>query len=226
MHNVQGFIYILEITAVITTVLQYLSGALICLKYVKKKSTGDSSGFPFICGFLSCGYWVHYGLLSSEHSVVLVNIIGVCLFFIYTLIYYVITVNKKSHVKQFLFIVLALFGIILYDNSLMDAQQSQKFMGIVCCIVTVCFFAAPLINLLHVIRIKNSESLPFPLIIMSFLVSIQWLVYGIIISDTFIQLPNFLGCILSMLQLCLFVCYPPKSFNGQGYKLVEQSVVF
>uniref|UniRef100_A0A1B0BR72 Sugar transporter SWEET1 n=1 Tax=Glossina palpalis gambiensis TaxID=67801 RepID=A0A1B0BR72_9MUSC len=172
MHNAQGFISLLEITAVITTILQYLSGALICLKYVKKK------------------------------------------------------INKKSHVKQFLFIVLALFGIILYDNSLMDTQQSQKFMGIVCCIVTVCFFAAPLINLLHVIRIKNSESLPFPMIIMSFLVSIQWLVYGIIISDTFIQLPNFLGCILSMLQLCLFVCYPPKSFNGQGYKLVEQSVVF
>lgn len=53
MHNAQGFISLLEITAVTTTILQYLSGALICLKYIKKKSTGDSSGFPFICGFLS-----------------------------------------------------------------------------------------------------------------------------------------------------------------------------
>ncbi|XP_023295262.2 sugar transporter SWEET1 [Lucilia cuprina] len=226
MHNVEGFIALLETTAVVTTVLQYLSGAIICRKYIKKKSTGDSSGFPFICGFLSCSYWVHYGMLSEERSVVLVNTIGVTLFLIYTLIYYVFTVNKNVYVKQFLFVLTALFGIVFYINGITDVGQAQNFMGIVCCIVTVCFFAAPLTNLLHVIRVKNSESLPFPLIVMSFLVSIQWLIYGIIISDTFIQLPNFLGCVLSLMQLCLFVCYPPKSFAGQGYKLVDQTVVF
>ncbi|KAM7343111.1 sugar transporter SWEET1 [Cochliomyia hominivorax] len=226
MHNVEGFIALLETTAVVTTVLQYLSGAIICRKYIKKKSTGDSSGFPFICGFLSCSYWVHYGMLSTERSVVLVNTIGVTLFLIYTLIYYVFTVNKNVYVKQFLIVLTALFGIVFYINGIADVEKAQNFMGIVCCIVTVCFFAAPLTNLLHVIRVKNSESLPFPLIVMSFLVSIQWLIYGIIISDTFIQLPNFLGCVLSLAQLCLFVCYPPKSFAGQGYKLVDQTVVF
>ncbi|XP_073811206.1 sugar transporter SWEET1 [Musca autumnalis] len=226
MKSVENFIALLETTAVITTVLQYLSGAVICRKYISKKSTGESSGFPFICGFLSCSYWVLYGMLSNEHSVVLVNSIGVTLFLIYTLIYYVFTVNKNAYVKMFLFVLTALCGIAFYINTIPDIQQAQNFMGIVCCVVTVTFFAAPLTNLLHVIRVKNSESMPFPLIIMSFLVSVQWLIYGVIISDTFIQLPNFLGCILSLMQLGLFVCYPPKSFAGQGYKLVDQSVVF
>ncbi|XP_013113696.1 sugar transporter SWEET1 [Stomoxys calcitrans] len=226
MQSLENLVTLLETTAVVSTIFQYLSGALICRKYIAKKSTGDSSGFPFICGFLSCSYWVHYGMLSNEHSVVLVNCVGVTLFLIYTLIYYVFTVNKNAYVKLFLFVLTALFGIVFYINTIPEPAQAQNFMGIVCLIVTVTFFAAPLANLLHVIRVKNSESMPFPLIVMSFLVSVQWLIYGIIISDTFIQLPNFLGCVLSLVQLGLFVCYPPKSFSGQGYKLVDQSVVF
>ncbi|TMW39294.1 hypothetical protein DOY81_015626 [Sarcophaga bullata] len=129
MQNVEGFIALLETTAVVTTVLQYLSGAIICRKYIKKKSTGDSSGFPFICGFLSCSYWVHYGLLSEEHSIVLVNCIGVSLFLIYSLIYYVFTVNKNVYVKQFLFVLTALFGIVFYINGIADTVKAQNFMG-------------------------------------------------------------------------------------------------
>lgn len=60
-----------------------------------------------------------------------------------------------------------------------------------CCIVTVCFFAAPLTSLVHVIRVKNSESLPLPLIATSFFVSLQWLIYGVLISDSFIQVQFF-----------------------------------
>lgn len=90
--------------------------------------------------------------------------------------------------------------------------------------MTVCFFAAPLTVLMHVIKTKSAESLPLPLIATSFIVSLEWLIYGIIISDPFIQLPNFLGCLLSLSQLSLFVCYPPKTFSNLGYKAVEQTI--
>jgi len=217
---------LLETSAVVTSVLQFLSGVVICRKYIQKKSTGESSGFPFICGFLSCSFWLRYGIFTSEKSIILVNIIGSSLFFLYSLVYFVFTVNKKSYIKQSGIILAILLGVIFYTNSIEELTQAVHVMGLVCCVVTVCFFAAPLTMLMHVVRVKNSESLPFPLIVMSFLVSLQWLIYGVIISDTFIQVPNFLGCLLSLLQLSLFVCYPPKSFAGQGYKLVDQSVVF
>ncbi|SPP75153.1 sugar transporter SWEET1 [Drosophila guanche] len=218
---------LLSTTAVISTVFQFLSGAMICRKYIQKKSTGDSSGVPFICGFLSCSFWLRYGVLTEEQSIVLVNVIGSTLFLIYTLIYYVFTINKRAFVKQFAFVLAVLIGVIIYTNRLEDQRnQMIHITGIFCCIVTVCFFAAPLASLLHVIRAKNSESLPLPLIATSFLVSLQWLIYGILISDSFIQIPNFLGCLLSMMQLSLFVVYPPRSYSGQGYKLVEQAVPF
>ncbi|XP_036330589.1 sugar transporter SWEET1 [Rhagoletis pomonella] len=217
---------LLETTAVVSTVLQFLSGVIICRKYIQKKSTGESSGLPFICGFLSTSFWLRYGLLTGERSVALVNVIGIFLFLCYTMVYYVFSVNKKSYMRQFGFVLCILFGVWYYTDSIEADAEKIRVMGLICCIITVCFFAAPLTMLVHVIRMKNSESLPFPLIAMTFLVSVQWVIYGVIISDTFIQIPNFLGCLLSLLQLCLFVVYPPKSYSGQGYRLVDQASIF
>nr|XP_014085444.1 sugar transporter SWEET1 isoform X3 [Bactrocera oleae] len=186
---------LLESTAVVSTVLQFLSGVIICRKYIQKKSTGESSGLSFICGFLSTSFWLRY-------------------------------VNKKSYMRQFGIVLCILFGVWYYTNLVETEEEKVRVMGLVCSIVTVCFFAAPLTMLIHVIRVKNSESLPFALIVMTFLVSVQWVIYGVIISDTFIQIPNFLGCLLSMLQLCLFVVYPPKTYSGQGYRLVDQAPIF
>ncbi|XP_067634170.1 sugar transporter SWEET1 [Eurosta solidaginis] len=216
---------LLEASAVICTVLQFLSGAVICRKYIQKKSTGESSGLSFVCGFLSTSLWLYYGILTNEHSVILVNSIGIMLFLCYTIIYYMFSVSKKSYLKQF-FIVLCIQGATWYYTNSIDLDAEKvRVMGFICCVITVCFFAAPLTMLCHVMRTKNSESLPFPLIAMTFLVSVQWVIYGVIISDTFIQIPNFLGCLLSLLQLCLFVIYPPKSYSGQGYRL-EKIVTF
>lgn len=217
---------ILETSAVITTILQYLSGVIVCRKYINKKSTGDSSGFPFICGFLSCSLWLRYGTLTEETIVVTVNIIGLALMFLYSAIYYVFTVNKRSYVRQFALALFTLITIVTYTKYEVSHEEAIQLMGYACCIVTVFFFAAPLIMLFHVVRVKNSESLPFPLIAMSFFVTVQWLIYGVIIKDAFIQIPNFLGCLLSLVQLSLFVCYPPKNYSGQGYKLVDQAVIF
>ena len=85
------------------------------------------------------------------------------------------------------------------------------FAGLLCCSVGVFFFASPLIKLRHVIMTKNTEVLPFPIILTSFFVTLQWFIYGYLLGDSFIQIPNFLGCILSAIQLTLFVIYPSKS---------------
>lgn len=69
-----------------------------------------------------------------------------------------------------------------------------------------------MINLLqaHVIRVKSAESLPFPVIMSSMVVCCQWFAYGCLLGDQFIQIPNFMGCVLSAFQLSLFFIYPSK----------------
>ncbi|KYQ55392.1 RAG1-activating protein 1 like protein [Trachymyrmex zeteki] len=62
----------------------------------------------------------------------------------------------------------------------------------------------------NVIKTKNTEILPFPLIFMGTLVSFQWLLYGLIIDNVFIIFQNAIGFMLSISQLSLFVIFPSK----------------
>lgn len=62
-------------------------------------------------------------------------------------------------------------------------------------------------------KVKSTESLPFPIIMASLVVSSQWFVYGCLINDSFIQIPNFLGCVLSAFQLCFFLIYRSDQIN-------------
>lgn len=64
--------------------------------------------------------------------------------------------------------------------------------------------------LMEVMRKKTTEMLPLPLILMSFIGSIQWFAFGYIADDLFLQIPNFLGALLSGTQLALFCIYPNK----------------
>uniref|UniRef100_A0A8D8ETX6 Sugar transporter SWEET1 n=1 Tax=Culex pipiens TaxID=7175 RepID=A0A8D8ETX6_CULPI len=93
---------VLGTSATISTVLQFLTGSVICHRYIRKKSTGETSGFPFVSGFLSCFLWLKYGMLTQEHVVIFVNIIGSVLFFSYVLVYFTFSINKRIVIRQFL----------------------------------------------------------------------------------------------------------------------------
>ncbi|XP_053684914.1 sugar transporter SWEET1 [Sabethes cyaneus] len=202
---------ILAATATISTVLQFSTGSIICLRYIRKKSTGETSGFPFVSGFLSCFLWLYYGIITREHTLIFVNTIGSVLFFSYIVTYFIFSVNKGAVIRQTSAACSFILACTIYSNYEAEVEKVVKVIGLICCCVGVLFFASPLTKLAHVIRSKSTESLPFPIIITSFFVSLQWYIYGLLIEDGFIQIPNLLGCILSSIQLLLYVIYPGRS---------------
>uniref|UniRef100_A0A1Q3G2F9 Sugar transporter SWEET n=1 Tax=Culex tarsalis TaxID=7177 RepID=A0A1Q3G2F9_CULTA len=207
---------VLGTSATISTVLQFLTGSVICHRYIRKKSTGETSGFPFVSGFLSCFLWLKYGMLTEEHVVIFVNIIGSVLFFSYVLVYFTFSINKRVVIRQFLGACVFIMLCTIYTIYESNREKAVNVSGLVCCCVGVLFFASPLTKLAHVINTKNTESLPFPIIIASFFVSLQWFIYGLLIEDRFIQVPNLLGCLLSAIQLMLYVIYPSRSTYSVG----------
>ncbi|KAK4875208.1 hypothetical protein RN001_011630 [Aquatica leii] len=211
---------ILAVTASISTILQFLAGTLVCQKIVQKKSTGDISGLPFVSGFLSTSLWLRYGFLIGDHSLILVNTVGATLHFSYAVVFYLYSIKKTVILRQFFGSIGILLTILAYSVYESNKEVSIKYVGFLCCVMTIMFFAAPLTSLLYVIKVKSAESLPFPIIFMSFIVSMQWFFYGVILKDTFIQIPNFLGCLLSGFQLSLFCIYT-KSPSSQGYSSVQ-----
>ncbi|KAJ6642188.1 Sugar transporter SWEET1 [Pseudolycoriella hygida] len=197
-------------TAIVTSVLQVLTGSLVCCKYIKKQSTGESSIFPFVSGFAACSLWLLYGILTQVQTVIIVNGIGSTLFLSYSITFLIYTPDRKKCLKYVLLTVLVIFSAVLYVRFDHDTTRSTHFIGLLCCLVFVVFCAAPLSMLFHVIENKSTEILPLPLILGSATVSLVWFVYGLMIKDTFIQIPNCLGFLLSLTQLSLFLIYPNR----------------
>lgn len=98
-------------------------------------------------------------------------------------------------VRQFFSCIVILFTVLVYSNYETDFDSLVKHVGLVCCCTTILFFAAPFASLIHVVRAKSAESLPFPIIVMTLVVSSQWFVYGLLLNDYYIQV--FFGIFLS-----------------------------
>ncbi|KAI4460535.1 rag1-activating protein 1 [Holotrichia oblita] len=202
---------ILATTASISTLLQFLSGLIICKGIVRKRGTGDMSPFPFISGHLSTSLWLRYGMLIDDFSLIFVNTIGSLLFLGYTVVFYYYSIKRSMIVKQFTGCMLLLMIAIIYSAWSEDEVTVRKRIGTLCCVITVIFFAAPLTTVIHVLKTKSTDSLPFPIILTGFIVTSQWYAYGVLLNDEFIQIPNFLGTVLTFSQLCLFCIYASKS---------------
>ncbi|XP_043477247.1 sugar transporter SWEET1 [Leptopilina heterotoma] len=195
------------------TILQFLAGILVCRRFIKNGTTGDTSGLAFISCFMSCSNWLCYGLLIHDSFIVLVNVFGATLQLFYVITFMLYSVKKSTILKQLIgsitFVTFVFTYSMLEPNRALAAQR----IGFLSCSTTIFFFASPLTMLAYVIRIKSAESLPFPIIISSLICCCQWFAYGCIQKDLFIQLPNFLGIALSMFQVSLFFIYPGKKVD-------------
>lgn len=100
--------------------------------------------------------------------------------------------------------------MIIYFSSGAEVEAINSRVGLMCCMGSIIFCAAPLISLTEVFRTQCTEVLPFPLIMSTFFVTGLWWLYGIIIQNSFVQYPNLIGCCLASFQLLLFIVYPSK----------------
>ncbi|XP_012147280.1 sugar transporter SWEET1 [Megachile rotundata] len=92
-----------------------------------------------------------------------------------------------------------------------NSEKIEFRFGIIVTTLFLLLIASPLIHLGEVIRTQNTDILPFPLIFMGTLASFQWLLYGLIINNTFVIFQNVIGFLLSVVQMSLFVIFPSKS---------------
>jgi len=209
MEDWKGFI---STTATITTVINFLTGLQVVRGFIRKGSSGDASGLPFIAGALNCGIWLKYAFLIDDSAMKLVNGIGVLLLSSSSVIFYKYTPNKTGALKQIVFAAGFFLTIAFYVNSMKEeaSENARYILGLVGDVLAVCYFGAPIASIAHVFRTGSTEVLPFPIILSSWFVTGQWWIYGNILQDSFVSVPNCLGWCLATFQLFLFVYFPSK----------------
>nr|CAD2147034.1 unnamed protein product [Meloidogyne enterolobii] len=171
----------LSISAIITTISLFFCGIPICIQIYRRNSAKDISGFPFLMGFLGGSFWLRYGFLKSDLTMITVNV---------------------SIVFSIIVIMLGLVDVY--------KLESLQPLGFVSMTFNILNFGAPLAGLNVVLRNRSCSTLPLPLCIANLLVSSQWCLYGIYVRDIYVIIPNSAGILLACVQISLFLVLPPN----------------
>ncbi|XP_051157394.1 sugar transporter SWEET1 [Leptopilina boulardi] len=194
-------------SAAISTVGQMLAGVLICKDIYKRKSSQNIDPMPFIGGMGMSVLVLQYALILKDFAMINVNVVGFILNVLYTSFYYSYC-PTKSKLLSTLAKTAALVAIFIGYAQMEDESKIEFRFGIIVTIVMFLLLASPLIHLGEIFKTKSTEMLSFPIIFMATIVTFQWLLYGLIIDNSFIVFQNAVGFTLSASELLLFVIFP------------------
>ncbi|KAJ8618843.1 hypothetical protein MRB53_015029 [Persea americana] len=190
----------------------FLAPVVTFWRIIKKKSTEEFSGVPYISTLLNCLLSGWYGLpFVSEHNLLVttINGTGTVIESVYVVIF-LIFAPKNVKVKMFglLMMALTVFSmVVLISIFALHGQSRKLFCGFAATIFSICMYASPLSVMRLVIKTKSVEFMPFFLSLFVFLCGSSWFIYGLLGNDPFISVPNGFGCGLGALQLILYFIY-------------------
>lgn len=94
-----SFLNILSVTATASTFGLFLCGLQICDRIRQRGTTDGTSVAPFLLTLISCTFWLGYGDLRNDHTIIFVNAVGFAVQALYMAYYY-----KKTRLKVSLFV--------------------------------------------------------------------------------------------------------------------------
>ncbi|PHT41378.1 Bidirectional sugar transporter SWEET16 [Capsicum baccatum] len=219
-----NFSFILGIIGNVISILMFAAPIKTFKRIIKKKSTEDFKGIPYITTLLSTSLWTFYGLLKPGGLlVVTVNGTGATLHALYVTLFliYAPKALKIQSMKMVAIIDVAFFGVVVAITLLaLHGTTRLTFVGFLCAGLNIGMYASPLAVTRTVIKMKSVEYMPFFLSFFQFLNGGAWTAYAVLVKDYYIGVPNGVGFILGAAQLILYFIYykstPTKSTEVKG----------
>ncbi|CAD6267861.1 unnamed protein product [Miscanthus lutarioriparius] len=181
----------------------------------KSKSTEGFQSVPYVVALFSAMLWIFYALIkSNETFLITINAAGCVIETIYIVMYFVYAPKKAKMftAKIMLLLNVGVFGVILLLTLLLFKGDKRVVMlGWICVGFSVSVFVAPLSIMRRVIQTKSVEYMPFSLSLSLTLSAVVWFLYGLLIKDKYVALPNVLGFCFGVVQMVLYVLYMNKT---------------
>jgi len=209
--NIEGLV---GFGATISTILMFLTHLKTPLQINRNiNSIYNIPFFPHIMTFFNCTLWEKYGILKGDLAMIIVNFIGIIITTHVIFVYYKNARDLKAKVeKSFSVMILVLIFILAYVK-FNRGLTSYTVLGFLASVSSILMFGSPLTALKKVIQSKNNSSLSIHLSFISLISSGLWVIYGYLISDKFVIIPNGLGCLLAAFQVFIFNCYSTKNYS-------------
>ncbi|XP_044951094.1 bidirectional sugar transporter SWEET13-like [Hordeum vulgare subsp. vulgare] len=177
----------------------------------KSKSTEGFQSVPYVVALFSAMLWIFYALVKTgEGLLITINAAGCVIETVYIIMYLVYAPRKAKifTAKIVLLLNVAGFGLIfLLTLFAFHGETRVVSLGWICVGFSVCVFVAPLSIIGRVIKTKSVEYMPFSLSLTLTLSAVVWFLYGLLIKDKYVALPNILGFTFGMIQMVLYMFY-------------------
>lgn len=194
--------------ATISTIGLFLTGISLVLKVRRQGDTKDVTMVPFLVTIANCAFWLKYGLMTQDSTLITVNMTGMMVEVVYLIYYYSYTgLTTRRPVTRQIGAFFTCVGILFYVAVYQTASPVVAI-GYVGSCTAMGVYGSPLATVAQVIRQRSSEFMSFPLSVAGLLVSVEWLIYGLLLGDNFLIWPNVVGVLLGMFQMALFGKYP------------------
>ncbi|CAN6372063.1 unnamed protein product [Urochloa humidicola] len=195
----------------IISFMTYLAPLPTFYRIVKSKSTEGFQSVPYVVALFSAMLWIYYALLkSNEFLLITVNAAGCVIETIYIVIYLTYAPKKAKLFTAMILLILnvGVFGLILLLTMLLSAGEKRVvLLGWVCVGFAVSVFVAPLSIIRKVVVTRSVEFMPFFLSLSLTVNAVVWFLYGLLIKDKYVALPNVIGFTFGVIQMGLYAFY-------------------
>ncbi|KAG9443837.1 hypothetical protein H6P81_015177 [Aristolochia fimbriata] len=188
-------------------------------RIVKRGSTEEFEGLPYVCTFLSSSLWTYYGVTKpGAYLIATVNSVGVLLELIYVTLF-LIYAPPPSRARTGVFAAILDVGflgaaVLVTRLAIHRTELRVTVIGLLCVGLTICMYGSPLAAMKTVITKRSVEYMPFFLSFFLFLNGGIWTFYSVLERDIFVGVPNGAGFVFGAAQLILYAIYK----NAKGAK--------
>jgi len=182
------------------------------VEMIKSAQVNGLSPLTFISLFVNCVIWSLYGFGINDLTVFIPNAIGTLVGLFCSITYHLYCVDVP-YLLYFISGLIIIFSFVLYNSN--DFEN----IGMTGVVISILLTGSPLSVLKHVINEKSTQRLPFNTTVLMCGNSISWLLYGLYVNKITVIIPNFIGFLLTIAQLALFVIYgfaKPKVSNRKA----------
>lgn len=207
--------FIVGIIGNVISVLMFASPISTFWQIVKKKSTQDYEGLPYVTTLMNASLWSFYGILKPGGLLILtVNGAGSVLQTIFVTLFLIYAPPKTKVMVAKMAVVLNVIligAVVVVVMFAFHGYTRLRIVGTLGAVLSVCMYAAPMAIMRLVVQTKNVKFMPFSLSFSLFLNAGVWTTYAVLLGDYFIGVPSAIGFLLGTAQLVIYAIYRNKT---------------
>ncbi|EGZ23399.1 hypothetical protein PHYSODRAFT_485880 [Phytophthora sojae] len=210
--------WVIKVLAAQTSLGMICSPALSIYRIHKKRDVGVASVIPLPSLMANAHGWVLYGYMERNwFPIFWVFVFGDMAALSYMAVYWRYTTERRyvlrvlAVVAAFLLLVSAYTVVSGLGYLGQTRAQVGSTLGIICDVVAVCLYGAPMEKLFHVLKYKSAVFINVHMVIAGLSNNCAWIVYGIVTHNWYIISPNMFHMTVNSSTLVLYLVFSPKT---------------